>query len=45
MGNYTGDIMNFDMAAEMLDMDDIRTASIVGRTMCSPIRTPRCAAE
>lgn len=29
-GNYTGDIMNFDMAAEMLDMDDIRTASIVG---------------
>ncbi len=29
-GNYTGDIMNFDMAAEMCDMDDIRTASIVG---------------
>ncbi len=29
-GNYTGDIMNFDMAAEMLDMDDIRTTSIVG---------------
>lgn len=29
-GNYTGDIMNFDMAAEMLDMDDIRTESIVG---------------
>ncbi len=29
-GNYTGDIMNFDMAAEMLDMDDIQTASIVG---------------
>lgn len=29
-GNYTGDIMNFDMAAEMLEMDDIRTASIVG---------------
>jgi dihydroxyacetone kinase-like protein len=29
-GNYTGDIMNFDMAAEMCDMDDIRTRSIVG---------------
>ena len=29
-GNYTGYIMNFDMAAEMLDMDDIRTTSIVG---------------
>ena len=29
-GNYTGDIMNFDMAAEMCDLDDIQTASIVG---------------
>ncbi len=29
-GNYTGDIMTFDMAAQMCDMDDIRTASIVG---------------
>lgn len=29
-GNYTGDIMNFDMAAEMLDMEDIRAKSIVG---------------
>ena len=29
-GNYTGDIMNFDMAAEMLEMDDIETMSIVG---------------
>ena len=30
-GNYTGDIMNFDMAAEMLDMmDGIETKSIVG---------------
>lgn len=29
-GNYTGDIMNFDMAAEFLEMDDIRTKSIVG---------------
>ena len=29
-GNYTGEIMNFDMAAEMCDMDDIKTASIVG---------------
>ena len=29
-GNYTGDIMNFDMAAEMCEMDDIETRSIVG---------------
>ncbi|MBQ6595149.1 MAG: dihydroxyacetone kinase subunit DhaK [Clostridia bacterium] len=29
-GNYTGDIMNFDMAAEMCDMEDIPTRSIVG---------------
>lgn len=30
-GNYTGDIMNFDMAAEMADMEeDIRVESIVG---------------
>ncbi|MDO5445085.1 MAG: dihydroxyacetone kinase subunit DhaK [Eubacteriales bacterium] len=29
-GNYTGDIMNFDMAAEMCDMDDIQTMSLVG---------------
>ncbi|MEA4932646.1 MAG: dihydroxyacetone kinase subunit DhaK [Lawsonibacter sp.] len=29
-GNYTGDIMNFDMAAEMCEMDDIKTRSIVG---------------
>jgi len=29
-GNYTGDIMNFDMAAEMLEMDDIEVKSIVG---------------
>ncbi len=29
-GNYTGDIMNFDMAAEMLEMDDITAKSIVG---------------
>ena len=29
-GNYTGDIMNFDMASELLEMDDIKTASIVG---------------
>ncbi|MFR6042380.1 MAG: dihydroxyacetone kinase subunit DhaK [Dysosmobacter welbionis] len=29
-GNYTGDIMNFDMAAEMCDLEDIKTASIVG---------------
>ena len=29
-GNYTGDIMNFDMAVEFLEMDDIKTRSIVG---------------
>ena len=29
-GNYTGDIMNFDMAAEMCEMDDIQTISLVG---------------
>lgn len=29
-GNYTGDIMNFDMASELCEMEDIETASIVG---------------
>lgn len=29
-GNYTGDIMNFDMAAEMADMDGIKVTSVVG---------------
>ena len=29
-GNYTGDIMNFDMAAELCEMDGIETRSIVG---------------
>ncbi len=29
-GNYTGDIMNFDMATEMADMEDIRVLSLVG---------------
>ena len=29
-GNYTGDIMTFDMAAELCELDDIPTASIVG---------------
>ena len=29
-GNYTGDIMNFDMAAELLELDGIPTRSIVG---------------
>ena len=33
-GNYTGDIMNFDMAAELLEMDGM-TAGIVGRMMLS----------
>lgn len=29
-GNYTGDIMNFEMASEMLEMEDIQTAHILG---------------
>ena len=29
-GNYTGDIMTFDMATDMCDMDDIQCKSIVG---------------
>ena len=29
-GNYTGDIMTFDMATEMCEMDDIACKSIVG---------------
>lgn len=29
-GNYSGDIMNFEMAGEMAGMDDIRTAHVVG---------------
>lgn len=29
-GNYTGDIMSFDMSAEMCEMEDIQTKSIVG---------------
>ncbi len=29
-GNYTGDIMNFDMASELLAMEGIETKSIVG---------------
>ena len=29
-GNYTGDIMNFDMAAELCEVDGIQTKSIVG---------------
>lgn len=29
-GNYTGDIMNFDMAAELCEMEDIKTLSLVG---------------
>ena len=39
-GNYTGDIMNFDMAAEMLEMDDIEAKSIVGAdVVLSNVRT------
>lgn len=29
-GNYTGDIMTFDMATELCDMEDIKCRSIVG---------------
>lgn len=29
-GNYSGDIMNFDMASELCDMEGIETRSIVG---------------
>ena len=29
-GNYTGDVMNFDMAAEMADMEGIQVASVTG---------------
>lgn len=29
-GNYTGDIMNFDMAAEMADSEGIKVLSVVG---------------
>lgn len=29
-GNYGGDILNFDMAAEMADMEDIKVMSLVG---------------
>ena len=28
-GNYGGDVMNFDMASEMLEMDDIKVESVV----------------
>lgn len=30
-GNYQGDIMNFEMAAEMADMDDIRVEMSIGK--------------
>jgi len=29
-GNYTGDIMNFDMAAELCEMEGIKTMALVG---------------
>ena len=29
-GNYTGDIMNFDMAGELCEMEDIKTMSLTG---------------
>ncbi len=30
-GNYTGDIINFEMAAEMAEMDDIRVLNLTGK--------------
>ena len=30
-GNYQGDIMNFEMAAEMADMDDIKVEMSIGK--------------
>ena len=39
-GNYTGDIMNFDMAAEFLEMEDIKTRSIVGADDLLSSKTP-----
>ena len=29
-GNYSGDLINFDMAAELADLDDIRVRQVVG---------------
>lgn len=29
-GNYSGDVMNFDMAGELADLDGIRTATVLG---------------
>ena len=29
-GNYSGDIMNFDLAGELAEVDDIETATVVG---------------
>jgi dihydroxyacetone kinase len=29
-GNYSGDVMNFDMAAELAELEDIRTLSFLG---------------
>ena len=30
-GNYGGDVLNFDLAADMADLEDIRTATVLGR--------------
>jgi phosphoenolpyruvate---glycerone phosphotransferase subunit DhaK len=29
-GNYSGDILNFDMSAEMADIEDIKTSTVIG---------------
>ncbi len=39
-GNYTGDIMNFDMAAELCEADDLPTRSIVGADDVASNRDP-----
>ena len=42
-GNYSGDSMNFDMAAEMCDMDDIEVASV--RVRDDVVSAPKESAE
>ena len=39
-GNYTGDIMTFDMATDLCDMDDIPCKSIVGADDVNSHETP-----
>lgn len=34
-GNYTGDILNFRMAADDVEFDEIKTAEVIGRDDCA----------